>query len=193
MPTLATGRSRISRHLPLCTRPSAGFTLLELLVVVTIVAIFVGMAVLSIGVAGDDRDLQQESFRLKSLLDLVREEALMQYRDFGIYFSATGYRFYIYDYQQLEWVEPLGDNLLTERPLRQQVNLELVVEGRDIVLPVEFEPDALSDPMPQVMILSSGEVTPFEAALVRPFSEARVNLRAEINGTIEINTGEAAF
>lgn len=193
MPTLATGRSKTSQPLRFRIQPSAGFTLLELLVVVMIAAIFVGMAVLSIGIAGDDRDLRQESFRLKSLLDLVREEALMQNRDFGVFFSATGYRFYIYDYQRLAWVEPLADNLLTERPLRDPVNLELVVEGRDILLASEFEPDALSDPMPQIMILSSGEVTPFEAALTRPFDDARVELRAEIDGTIEIQSRDTAL
>lgn len=156
----------------------------------TIIAIFVGMAVLSIGVAGDDRDLRQESFRLKSLLDLAREEALMQSRDFGIFFSATGYRFYIYDYAQLAWVEPIGDELFRERSLQDSLSFELVVEGRDIVLPDEFERDALSDPMPQVMILSSGEVTPFEAAVVRPFADDRVELRAELDGTIEIASNE---
>lgn len=192
MPTSATGRSRTEPHKP-GSPSNAGFTLLELLVVVTIIAIFLGVAVLSIGLASDNRDLQQELFRLKSVLDLVREEALMQNRDFGVLFSATGYRFYVYDYEQLAWVEPLADNLLTERPLRGPVDVELTVEGRKIVLDRAFEPEALSDPMPQIMILSTGEITPFEAALVRPFDAARVELTAEIDGTIEIQDRETAL
>jgi general secretion pathway protein H len=172
---------------------SRGFSLLELLVVVAIVAIFIGAAVLSIGVAGDDRDVRQETFRLKSILDLVREEALMQNRDFGVLFSASGYRFYIYDYQQLAWVTPLADNLLAARGLRGQLNLELTVEGRDVALETEFDDDdGMSEPEPQIMLLSSGEVTPFQATLFRPFDDARSVLRAELDGTIEIGERDDA-
>lgn len=191
MPTLATGRWTRQSPRP-GKRSSRGFSLLELLVVVTIVAIFVGAAVLSIGVAGDDRDVQQETFRLKSLLNLVREEALMQNRDFGVLFSASGYRFYIYDYQELTWVLPLADNLLSPRNLREQLNLELIVEGRDIALASEFDDAGLAEPEPQIMLLSSGEVTPFEATLFRPFDDARVVLRAELNGKMEIGNRDDA-
>jgi len=195
MPTLATGHSTSRpawRGAQARKHSSRGFSLLELLVVVAIVAIFIGAAVLSIGVAGDDRDVRQETFRLKSILDLVREEALMQNRDFGVLFSASGYRFYIYDYQQLAWVTPLADNLLVARGLRGELNLELTVEGRDVALDAEFDDDGLSDPEPQIMLLSSGEVTPFQATLFRPFDDARSVLRAELDGTIEIGERDDA-
>ena len=179
MRTLAIGRST--------SRRCRGVTLLELLVVVTIVAFFVGAAVLSIGIAGDNRDLEQASFRLKTVLDLVREEALMQNRDFGVLFSAKGYRFYIYDYQLQTWVEPLGDTLLGETLIDDPMELELVVEDRDVVLDEEFDIDPLGNPQPQIMILSSGEMTPFQATVFRPFDdEARVTLEAEIDGTREM-------
>jgi len=186
MPISAIGRST-SRQFFHCR----GFSLLELLVVVVIVATFVGAAVLSIGIAGDNRDLEQETFRLKSLLNLLREEALMQNRDYGVLFSATGYRFYVYDYVLQTWVEPAGDTLLAGRSVDGLLELALRVEDRDIVLDEGFETDELGNPLPQVMILSSGEMTPFEADVFRPFvEEARVRLRAELDGTIEISSGE---
>lgn len=108
--------------------------MLELLVVVAIIGIFTGVAVLSLGITGRDRQIQQEAFRLKSLLSLIREEALMQDRDFGVEFTATGYRFYAYDAARGLWLEPTGDNLLKAHALRKPLGLSLHVEGRQLTL-----------------------------------------------------------
>ena len=103
MPISVTGTStdRLSarRHERAC-----GFSLLELLVVVAIIGIFVGVVVLSVGITGPDRRGEQEMFKLKSIIDLVREEALMQSRDVGIFFTENSYWFYFYDYVQLAWL-----------------------------------------------------------------------------------------
>ncbi len=187
MPILATGISIKYGIRRSCAAVSRGFTLLELLVVVAIIGIFVGAAALSIGIVGNDREVEQEAFRLKSLLDLVREEALMQSRDIGVLFSESAYRFFIYDYERLAWLEPTGDRLLAEHELRDQLSLTLMVEDREIVLDDDFDADGLDEPQPQVLMFSSGEMTPFEAAVFRDFQEGRYILSAEIDGTIEIS------
>ena len=80
-----------------------GFSLLELLVVVVIIGLFAGAAVYSftMSIVGNDPQVEQETQRLRSLIDLLREEGLMQSRDYGVLFTETGYRFYIYDYTTL--------------------------------------------------------------------------------------------
>jgi general secretion pathway protein H len=157
------------------------------MVVVAIIGIFVGAVVLSMGVVGSDRQVEQEALRLRSLLDLLREEALMQSRDFGVLFTETGYRFYVFDYQQLAWLQPTDDRLLKEHTLREPLNLSLTLEDRRLVLDPNFDARESEDPEPQVMILSSGELTPFEAAVYRDFTDGRFTLTAELDGTLEIS------
>ena len=185
MPTSVTGTST-ERQFPVTATRSAGFTLLELLVVVTIIGVFVGAAVLSIGIAGDARAVEREAFRLTTLLDLVREEALMQNRDYGLQFSESGYRFYLYDYLQVAWVEPEADELLANYDLDGELGLTLSIEDREVQLEASANTESVDTPRPQVLILSTGEVTPFDATLYREADGAGRVVSAGFDGTLEI-------
>jgi general secretion pathway protein H len=167
-----------------------GFSLLELLVVVGIIAIFVGAVVLQVGVAsGTDHETQREIARLKNLVDLAREEALLQTRDYGVFFTRSAYRFYVYDYGLQKWNPPLDDRLLTEHAIgeRQQLRLALVVEDRELVLPETFATEDDEEPEPQVLVLSSGEITPFEARIFLDPAVGEHVLTAELTGATEIS------
>ncbi|HEX7080309.1 MAG TPA: type II secretion system minor pseudopilin GspH [Gammaproteobacteria bacterium] len=211
-PTSATGistdaaRERRRRRRALLARPrsSRGFTLLELLVVVTIIGLFAGAAVLSMDLVDDERGLEREVTRLQSLLSLVREEAVMQSRDFGVLFAEDGYRFYTYDYEQRRWVEPPGDNLLVHHELPEPLQVDLEIEDRDLVLEpmsssMSTRDDSSGDdsgddsdaedegPQPQVMILASGEITPFTAAFYRDPAGGRFTMTADFDGTFTVS------
>jgi general secretion pathway protein H len=70
-------------------RRATGFTLLEILVVMFIVGIIVGFAVLSAdGRAGEDR-LQHEAERLKALLDIAAEDAIVYGVEIGLDLMIT--------------------------------------------------------------------------------------------------------
>ena len=70
-----------------------GFTLIELLVVIVIIGTIVSIALLSIGVGGDDGDVDRERRRFASLIEIVRDEAMLQGREFGIEVMQSSYRF----------------------------------------------------------------------------------------------------
>ena len=171
-----------------------GFSLLELLVVVAIIGILVGAVVLSIDVVGADREIEQETQRLRSMVDLLHEEALMQSRDYGLMFTRTGYRFYVYDYKQLKWVEPADDRLLRERALPKPLELALALDDREVELLRDFESQEIENPEPQVMILSSGELTPFELDFYRDRAVGgHFTLKGELDGTLESLEGRLRF
>lgn len=165
---------------------TAGFSLLELLVVIVIIGIFAGAAVLSIGSIGNDREIEREAFRLQTLLALIREESVMENRNYGILFSETGYRFYIYDTERLLWFEPFDDRFLETRVLESPIAMELVLEDRVIPLDREFNEEAIEEPQPQVVLLASGEITPFRVAFYREINGGRYLLNSELDGTIEV-------
>ena len=182
MPTSGTGiyKSRAARRL------IAGFSLLELLVVIAIIGLLAQAVTLSLGALGDDRELEEETRRLRGVIDLLHEESLMQSRDYGVMFAATGYRFYVYDYQQLTWVEPQGDRLLTEHALRPQLLMSLVLDGRTVPLVRDFEEQDIENPEPQIMLLASGEVTPFTIEMERDGTDGRFELSAKLDGELSL-------
>jgi general secretion pathway protein H len=182
MPTSVTGTSEDAVAL----KTQRGFTLLELLVVVAIIGLLVGAATLSMGALGNDREIEQEARRLRSMIGLLNEEALMQTRDYGVMFTETGYRFLVFDYQQSKWVEPLTDELLERHTLEPQLSLRLFLDGRDVPLERNFEAQDVDDPEPQIMLLSSGEVTPFMIELTRYGNDGRYELTAELDGTVTV-------
>ncbi len=171
-----------TRQLPAGSR---GFTLLELLIVVTIIGLLVGAAVLSVGVLGADRDMEREMQRLSSLTELVREEGLMQSRDYGLMISRSGYRFYLFDYNQQAWLMPANDRLLRPRTLPEGLELSLELEGREVVLRPDAEIEFMETPQPQIVLMSSGEVTPFQITLERQFMGGRMTLDVAMDGTME--------
>jgi general secretion pathway protein H len=182
MPTSVTGTSDRAR----VSRPQRGFTLLELLVVVAIIGLLVQAVTLSMNALGNDRELEQEADRLGSLIDLLNEEALMQSRDYGLMFTQTGYRFYIYDYLQMKWAEPQNDRLLARYALRPQLKMALLLDGREVPLEPDFESRDIENAEPQVMLLASGELTPFTVEMARDGSDGRFELTAALDGTVKI-------
>ncbi len=98
---------------------SKGFTLVEILVVVVIMAIVISLAVLSIGVTGRDSQLDEESRRIEGLVGLLHERALLEGRDFGMRIEPAAYEFVVYDPRRDRWLTLDQEREFRHRDLAQ--------------------------------------------------------------------------
>ena len=182
-------------------RRERGFSLIEILVVVVIIAIVSSIALLSLGLLGADRELETEARRLASLVEGAQDEEMMQGREFGLEFMTDSYRFVEYDPLASQWVELFGDELFRLRQLPEDVEFDLYLEGKRILLdyePAEMEEPDEEKPMrmvedsyaPHILIYSSGDVTPFELAITRRPTDQVVRLEADLAGNIEVGDDE---
>jgi general secretion pathway protein H len=187
MPTSATGRS--SRPRFRARAHASGFTLLEVLVVVVIIAIITGMAVVSVRVLGGDHEMDQEAARLAAVLTQARDDAMLQGRDLGMRVDAGGYDFLRYDTRNEQWVLVTDDPLLRERTLPAGVGLELRLESQPVQLPLRTIPSALAPASPQVVVQASGDLVPFEILLQRAGTREIRHVTGAADGTI--TSGEA--
>ena len=119
-----------------------GFTLIEILVAVVIIGIVMSVAVLSLSLAGDDREVRKEVRRLMSLIEVAQTDAMMQGREFGIEIMTGAYRFVEFDVENNRWVEPLGDDSLKLWQLPEDYEVTLYVDDKRILL----------DPEPKIAI-----------------------------------------
>ena len=154
------------------------------------------IAVLSLGLVGDDRELQTEARRMMSLVDVAQDEAMLQGREFGLEGMTASYRFVEYDAFAARWTELFDDDVLRLRELPDGLEIELYLDGQRVVL--ESDPARIEDPndkqqrdltesyAPHVLIYSSGDMTPFEIRVTRPQLQQVIAMRANLLGEIEI-------
>lgn len=167
---------------------NAGFTLLEILVVIVIIGIILSFASLSIG-RSTDRVAQEESQRLAGLITLAAQEAVLQSREMALQFTPGGYEFVVFDKDQ--WRRISGDDTLRERRLPEGVRLDINVEGEAVALGKADAEKPASQP--RIYLLSSGEVTPFQITLQSKANGSSYQLKGDVGGRVEMSeTGNAA-
>lgn len=187
-PTLATGTltaSAPSRSVH-CHR-QGGFTFLEILAVIVIIGITITFASLALSSRAADERLATEADRLHALLSLAAEEAIVQGEQIGLLLAADGYAFYHLEENQWTAYE---QGALHERILPEGMRLYLADDGREAVqIPVHKNSSKNPDKdkkviTPQILLLSSGEITPFVLQLraehIKAYYQAEGNITGEI-------------
>ena len=152
MRTFSTRKSESGRAVT--SQQQRGFTFLEVLVVVTLVAILTGTVVL--GFAGADTQQEMKGFaqRFAHRIELARQQALQRNREWGVYVDEQGYRFAEYDPEVEEWIEQPG-RPFDHAKLPSYLLLRVETEG------IGELPFADEESLPKLLVFSSGEITPF--------------------------------
>ena len=135
----------------------AGFTLIEIMVVLLIITITIGMVGINLQ-RGDNNLVQEEADRVVILLQAAREEAILQGQVFAVQFNTDGYRFLrLNNKGKLELIEK--DDVLSPRSLPDGVTLSFTMDGAV----ADTEAGLILDPsgsfIPFVLTLRAGEST----------------------------------
>lgn len=132
-------------HLRHWARAVAGFTLIEMLVVVVLVAIIAAMVMLSLGRHGA-RATAMEAEALAALCNHLADAAVLSGQPYGLVLARDGYRVVVFDGH--------GWQLAPERHFREHLwPPPLYLEGPTVLPKLGVAPTALT---PQALFLPSG-------------------------------------
>ncbi len=144
------------------------------MVVVVIVAVLISAVALSFPPVGD-KLLKENADRFAALISLAQDEAILQSTELAVEITPSGYSFY--QNEGNSWVS-FSDAPFSKRQLPAEISTKLYLDGISIDLK-ERDKDK-----PQVVILSSGEMTPFTYTLQFK-DQSEIKLKVDANGEIE--------
>jgi len=155
-----------------------GFTLIEVLVVVVILAVLASALVLSTASSGERR-LEREAEKLRALVAYACEQAELRGREIGVSLNSGGYRFSEFDRDA--WVG-FSDGELRPRTWLAGTDAMLSRDGHTVEVAAQF-PDK-----PQLLCFSSGELTPFRLELALGEIAVRYRLDGDPGGAVALTT-----
>lgn len=135
-----------------------GFSLLELMVVLMIIGILVTLGVLSLNLGSQQARVEEEIQRIRGVLELAQEEAILKHTELALRFKRNAYTFA--RLEEGKWVEFDKDRQFKTHTLPD--GMHFYVEVKDGSLPLA---DAKGATEAMVYVLSSGEVSPFEVSI----------------------------
>lgn len=143
------------------SRRPAGFTLIELMVVLVVVGLLISLVGMNIGGGGERRELREVTRSLYLRMQAASEEAVVTNREIGLRFRDGRYRFVYLDRDQAQWaaIPPGG---LAGAQLPGWTKLELITDGGGADALETGDDDELQ---PDLVFFSSGESTAFDLYL----------------------------
>ena len=143
---------------------ASGFTLVEILVVLIIVSVMSGIVVTSLPSSFQNSDFDEEILRLKTVIELIREESLTRASEYGLDTDKDNYSFFVYNEIEQNWTK-LTTKPYAEHKLANGILLKTTIEDNELILSDEEDEESSVLNAPRILLLSSGEMTPFEITI----------------------------
>lgn len=156
---------------------TAGFTLIEIMVVMVIIAVLVTIVTISTERFGTRNEAAEERDRLHALIGLAADRAVIEGGEYGLHLGREGYRFM--HYREEGWTSPQGREY-RQREWPEHVRVTLEVEGQ----PVELRSSEQQEALPQALMTGTGELTPFRLFLRNRDDVYALVLEGEGNGRL---------
>lgn len=137
-------------------RPSSGFTMIEILVVLVVVGLLASLAIVNLGGGQQLRELENEVREVYLLMQTANEQAILNNEELGLVLEDDGYQFVVYDVETAKW-EVKEERLFSKRSYPEWLTVTLLLDDEESE--TGSEEGELS---PDLMFLSSGETDQFE-------------------------------
>ncbi len=152
-----------------------GFTILEILVVVAVISIITSTILLNTNLNRPDEALKQHSSRLSKTLKLLSQEAILNDINYALSLVPGGYLVEVFNGEEFV---PSEDKFLKKLANQYAYIDELIIDGQIVKVEKKEKPD------PHILILSSGEMTPFEWHISDKEHEINSVIKANLLGEI---------
>lgn len=168
---------RINNHSLDFKQRQSGFTFVEIVVALAIVAIIVAMATVFVG-PNNKGELKNHAYKLLGQLKIAHEESIIRGVELGLRVDDDGYSFLIYN--QDKWQPLENHDFLKDQKIKEPFVLYVNVDGQDSLLKNDTseqeseskgsnsnDSDSQNNQeeqpikIPQIFMLSSGEMNDF--------------------------------
>ncbi|WP_423188104.1 type II secretion system minor pseudopilin GspH [Alishewanella sp. d11] len=161
----------------------SGFTLLEILLVIVLIGILASVVVLNFDGDTAEEQVDKEAVRFQQVFQFIAETAQLRQQEWGLVVAENGYAFVYFADGSWQWVQQ--PEVAKQHRLPEGLQLQLEIEGlpgaeQNLLSQLEWQQEeqtslsteegAAKPPLPQVFILSSGEISPFRLS----FSASKV-------------------
>ncbi|MDB6062866.1 MAG: type secretion system protein GspH [Verrucomicrobiaceae bacterium] len=148
---------------------SRGFTLIEVMVVLVIVAVLAGLLVIGFTDSPQQR-LRKEARDLATLINAAADEAVMRSMELGLVVDGSGYQFVVFDLEKKQW-QAAPERAFARHKFTDGYAIDFAIDGTQVDDQTRQRIQAFAERSgdaamrPSLLILSSGEVTPFRLTL----------------------------
>lgn len=153
-------------------KASQGFTLIEIMVVILIVGITLGFALLAFGDFGSQRRILMAAEQFINYVNFVEQQAILGSNTLGIRIEPHGYQALRYQSPQ-QWL-----------PMSKQTNIREQYFPKNAM--VSLSSGFPHKNAPQIIVQSSGDITPFTLTFGTKSQEYMVTIVGRHDGTLEL-------
>ena len=132
-----------------------GFTLIEVLIVVALIAIAMSTVVTSFSGSAKRQQIRTFSEQLQNKIELARDKAVQQNQEWGLRSDKENLLFVVFDTVNQKWM-PLIENPFQPIPHLRFALVKIKAEKQERI---ENQDE---DDFPELIMFSSGEVSPFQ-------------------------------
>jgi general secretion pathway protein H len=159
---------------------AAGYTLIEVLIVIFIISIVTTVTLMTIG-RNENRDIETFAKEVTQMVSLASEQAMLQPTVMGISLAPHHIQFTSLqkdkETKKPVWL-PMADHVLNDYSIPDNIQVTLQMAGNKIEL------NGSSKTIPQIVISANGDVTPFVMYVGKVGMKPRYVIAADADGNV---------